>query len=153
MDFLKIETTEDGFDGKVYFGLFGKTIELILDAEDSEFALECATVLNSLEDNVIDSLCHASIRYCNDFLEMIDEPRMDFKHHKDVLKFVYPSALIVPCPNSVREPVVHLELNCEWEIEHGMEWIVRGGLVLYVGAFNGEDPYDDFVPKERWNYA
>ena len=39
------------------------------------------------------------------------------------------------------------------EEEHGMEWIIRGNKVLYVGSFNGEDPMGDFSLKNEWNYA
>lgn len=63
------------------------------------------------------------------------------------------ASLIVPDPEQGDEAVIHLSLNCEWDREHGMEWIVRGGEVLYVGPFHGEDPWRDFTVKEPWNYA
>lgn len=34
-----------------------------------------------------------------------------------------------------------------------MEWVVRGDRVLYVGAFNGEDPWSDYTEEQEWNYA
>jgi hypothetical protein len=64
------------------------------------------------------------------------------------LKHIFPSLLIVPFSNGLNEPVIHLELNCTWEEEHGMEWIIRGNKVLYVGSFNGEDPMGDFSLKK-----
>jgi len=34
-----------------------------------------------------------------------------------------------------------------------MEWIIRSGKVMYVGAYNGINPYGDYDVGEDWNYA
>lgn len=153
MKLVEFEPNEQGFDGTVYFRLFERRIHLILETDDRAFANECAEQLNLLDEPVVDSLCAASIRYCNEFLEAIGEPLEEFSAARDVLRLIHPSALIIPKPNSTGNPVIHLELNCDWEIEHGMEWVVRNGRVLYVGAFNGEDPYGNFDTDVSWNYA
>ncbi len=90
-------------------------------------------LLNSLGNGVIDKLCEASIRYCNDFCDSIGEDLTDFIDENT--------------------PVVDLELNYDWEKEHGMQWIVRDDQVLYVGAYEGEDPWGDYTMKDEWNYA
>ena len=40
-----------------------------------------------------------------------------------------------------------MELNCEWEPEYGMEWVVRSGKVLYSGGFIDTYPWDD-IPQD-----
>lgn len=148
-----IESGEFEIEGEVFFRRFDKFIALSIEDDNIDFAEKCANYLNELSDDVVDSVCEASIRYCNSFLEAIGELPKAFDKPSDVLGLIYPSVLLVPYPENESEPVIHMELNCEWEPEHGMEWVIRGNKVLYVGAFNGEDPWSDFSQKETWNYA
>ena len=141
-------------EGRVHFDLFGIDIDVMIeDPNCTEYAEKCAKYLNELNDDLIAHLCKSSVKYCNNFLEAIGEPIKKFKGPRDVLPLINPILLIVPGLNPEKEPIIHLELNCDWEVEHGMEWIVRGNKVLYVGAFNGEDPTRDFTKKETWNFA
>lgn len=140
-------------EGEVFFNLFNKDIALSVEDTGISFAKKCAEYLNNLPHEVIEHLCEASIRYCNKFLEAIGEPKKEFNKPSDVLPLIHPGVLIVPDPEISDNPVIHLELNCEWEEEHGMEWVIRDNKVLYVGAFNGDDPLSDFSEKQSWNYA
>jgi len=141
-------------EDEVYFTLFDQYINLYnWDGASAEYERACANYLNNLSDTVIDHLCEASIRYCNDFLDAIGEDPKQFENSRDVLALIYPNSLSIPDPKGQAEPVIHMELNCEWEEEHGMEWVVRGDKVLYVGAYNGENPWSDFEPKASWNFA
>ncbi len=153
---LITEVTTEGdwpLQGQVFFSLFERYIAFAVeDAAPIEYVAKCAEYLNSWDEETTESLCQACIRYCNDFRSMIGEDPMQFSSSRDVLKLAYPTTLIVPNPE-FPEPVAHLELNCEWEEEHGMEWIVRGRDVLYVGGFNGQNPWRSYVPKKIWNYA
>jgi len=147
------ESGEFGIEGEVFFRNFDKYIALSIEDDNIVFAQKCAEYLNELSDEVINSVCAASIRYCNEFLNAVGEPTKSFENPTDILSLIYPSVLLVPYPENENQPVIHLELNCEWEVEHGMEWVIRDNKVLYVGAFNGENPWDDFSEKETWNYA
>jgi len=141
-------------EGEVWFGLFDVYINFsVEDAADIKYSESCAHYLNSLSETVIKMLCGASIRYCNNFLNAIGEPTKEFNNYRDILDLIYSSTLLIPNPENDDEPIIHMELNCDWEIEHGMEWVVRNGEVLYVGAFNGVNPWADFSTKESWNYA
>lgn len=154
-ELIKEVTTEGDWalQGQVFFSLFDKYIAFsVEDAASIEYVAECAQYLNSWNEVSIESLCQACIRYCNGFRSMIGEEPMQFSSALDVLKYVYPTTLIIPNPE-FSEPVAHLELNCEWEEEHGMEWIVRGNDVLYVGGFNGQNPWGNYALKKSWNYA
>jgi hypothetical protein len=145
---------QHGQEGEVYFALFEKYIPLFnwRKANDA-YIMKCADHLNSLDETIIGHLCRASIRYCNDFLDAIGQEQKHFNKPRDVLSLIYPSSLSIPEPKEESIPVIHMELNCEWEEEHGMEWIIKDGKVLYVGAFNGLDPWAEFEPKDSWNYA
>ena len=149
-----LDRSNNSFSGKFHSTLFDKPIGVMIYEElDVEFVESCVTLFNGLTDDSINHLCRASELYCNDFLESVGEPEIIFQNPRSVLEIVYPSMLIVPTANSTREPVVQMELNCDWEEEHGMEWVIRENQILYVGAYGGCDPYGDFKAQNDWNYA
>ncbi|OPH62188.1 hypothetical protein BC351_00865 [Paenibacillus ferrarius] len=149
-----IRNTEYGLVGEMYFSLFDRNIEVSIDDELMiEYANICAEYLNSLNDEVINQFCLAAIRYCNEFLSDIGEDEIGFNKPSDVLTLIKPKSLTVPDPQNGLEPVIDMELDCEWEEEHGMELIIRNDTVLYVGAYYGENPWGDYTNKKSWNYA
>lgn len=138
----------------VYSPLFNKEVSVTMDAEDHiGYAESCITYFNAFSDDLIVRLCEASIRYRDFFLEYIGEELIVYESARDVLNHITPLTFTIPNPENGDEPVLHMELNCEWETEHGMEWIVRGDKVLYVGGYDGIDPWGDFTKEDEWNYA
>lgn len=147
-------TTQGSLEGEFYFSLFNKYIQFCVERKAGiEYVRSCVEYLNSLDGNVINALCLASIRYRDEFSDMIGEETVAFSNPRDVLSQIIPKILIVPNPENSDEPVAHLELDCEWEEEHGMEWIIRGSSILYVGGYNGQNPWMDYSDKDSWNYA
>jgi hypothetical protein len=146
--------THFALEGEVFLKLFDRYVGFVTEDDAStEYVVRCAEYFNSMSDELVNDLCLACIRYCNSFLEMVGEKPRTFESPRAVLEAVSPSLLIVPSVEDLDEPVIHMELNCDWEVEHGMEWVVRRNHVLYVGSFNGEDPWADYLEKESWNYA
>ena len=149
-----IQNVKDEVEGEVYCRLFHQYIKRYSwEGAGMGYIEKCAAYLNSLSDEVIDRLCEASIRYCNDFCDMVGGEPKKFENIRDVLKLIQPNGLSIPKPKDENTPVIDLELNCDWEEEHGMQWIIRNDRVLYVGAYNGENPWGDFTAKKEWNYA
>ncbi|SES44958.1 hypothetical protein SAMN05518872_11625 [Psychrobacillus sp. OK032] len=141
-------------EGEAYLELFDLNIKVYIDQEsDIEYADLCITYFNSLSEGLIDEICKASIRYCNEFLDDIGEDIKEFSKSTDVLPLITPNTFYIPHPKNKNEPVIDLELICSWEEEHGMEWIIRDGKVMYVGPYNGVNPYGDCDIEEDWNYA
>ena len=143
-----------GTEYSILVDMFPKPVEIWMEEHSNlDFANECALILKNLSVPVKRHLCRACELYCNDFLDSVGEPLLQFSDEFSVLDNIDPSTLIIPVSDRSHKPVVHMELNCKWEPEHGMEWIVRNNAVLYVGPFNGEDPYGDFSEQHPWNYA
>ncbi|GGA42885.1 DUF6985 domain-containing protein [Psychrobacillus lasiicapitis] len=141
-------------EGEAYLELFNQTIKVYIDQDsDIEYAELCITDLNNLNEELIVSLCEASIRYCNEFLDDIGEEMIKFSKPKDVLAHITLNTICIPNPKNKAEAVIDLELNCTWEEEHGMEWIIRNGEVRYVGPYNGINPYGNCDIGEDWNYV
>jgi len=125
-------------EGEAYLELFDQNIKIYIDQEaDLEYAELCITYLNNLSERLIDEISTASIRYCNEFLDDIGEETIEFSKSTDVLPLITPNTLSIPSPKNKTEPVIDLELICKWEVEHGMEWVIRNGKVMYVGPYNG----------------
>ncbi|MEL6930477.1 MAG: hypothetical protein AAFO95_17865, partial [Cyanobacteria bacterium J06600_6] len=137
-------------EAQVWFSLFDRYIDLCAGAKDNfswDYAQTCAVYLNSLADELVDRLCIASINYCNTYLEDTGQKLIRFSDRRAVLDSISPITLIIP--EMLRsEPVIHLELNCTWEPEHGLEWIIRGDRILFVSAFEGEDPWGEFLDAD-----
>lgn len=124
-------------DGEIWFSLFDQYVDFSIDDDaDLAYAKHCAGFINELTEQAIKDLCEASIRYCNNFLDMLGERTKEFSHYRDVLPMIRPAGFIIPNKESY-DPIIHLELRCDWEPEHGKEWVVRAGELMYVGAFNG----------------
>ena len=139
-------------EGEVVFPLFSKVIDVQgFTSESINYANECAKLLTELDESIISQLCQASIRYCNWILKVFGEEEKSFTNERDVLKLIEPSSLIIE--DGASKPVIHMELNCEWEEEHGMEWIIRDNEVQYVGSFDGMNPFDDYTESDEWNFA
>ena len=139
-------------EGEVFFPLFNKKIKVCGFSPDNvEYANECAKLLTELNDNVVKELCLASIRYCNAFLEAVGEKQYTFDNERDVLAMIEPRFLLIEQDET--RPAIHMELGCDWEEEHGMEWAIRDGKVVYVSSYNGVSPFDDFTEKDEWNFA
>lgn len=141
-------------EGEVFFTLFNKYIKFVADdLADLGYIEKCASSLVELDSEVIDTLCQSSLRYRNDCLQLVNERAQSLSDVREVLHLITPLTLLIPKPYKADEPVIHLELKCDWEAARGMEWLLRGDQVLYVGAFNRENPWDDFTTKETRNYA
>ena len=76
-------------------------------------------------------------------------------HPRDILSLSGSPRLWVPQPQSDNQPIAVLEWNCEWEVEHGMLWIIREDQVFFVGPANlGESLWGDFFfGEDEFNYA
>ena len=65
----------------------------------------------------------------------------DGRTSADILDCVRTGVIIIP--SQVRaSPVVRIELDCDWEPEHGLEWVVESpNFIVYVGPFRMIDDW------------
>lgn len=155
-----IKKGDFGLEGKVKFELFNTEIEVMIDEDaDIEYAEKCASALNDLSQATVEKICKAAKAYCLFFLEECDgsEEDLPFKVTKDtpaeeILKCIQPSCLIINAPEGDGVGI-HLECNCDWEIEHGMELTLLDGELLYCGSFVDARPWYEYDKDEDWNFA
>lgn len=153
-----VEEYEEEIEGITDFSLLGSEIGVFInEGATIEYAEKCVEHLNSLSDAIIEKLCEFSIRYCESMRKYFGEMDVFIPENiklREILKYIYPGELIIEEPVDDRI-AYHLELNCDWEEEHGLEWVIREDEVLYVGSFNSENPFfsKDYFKNASWNYA
>lgn len=135
MEFIK---KKDFYEGTIPFDLLNQDITILLDESDGPdfaYAETCVKALNQLSDQAIDRLCEASLRYCYDFCDIVGEEPPKINASREILMYIEPNSMII---EKVEDDsvVIHLELECSWEEEHGLEWLIKDEQVLYVGPFS-----------------
>ena len=151
-------------EGRVYCKPWDTEIDVSLYEEDVtlEYAEKCAEAMNSMPQELIDTICRAAKLFCLEFFDAIsDEWRAELSHavpvDKDtppaeMMKHFRPYALVVEPPADPSRIGYQLACNCAWEEEHGMEIDVLDGKLVYLCEYGGESPWDNHTDEE-WNYA
>lgn len=145
---------EFGLSGEFYFKLFKSWIGLfIANRSTPEYAASCITMANGLNTALLNQLFVASNAYREHQLKISGNEVKRITTRKGLSQLIEPRRLIIPEPDRGKTPVAHFELNCRWELEHGMEWIIRGESLLYVGEFCGQNPFRKFSTADSSNFA
>ena len=91
--------------------------------------------LTTWDDALFSRLAQATLAYCRAFSEEVGLTDFDGRSSADILDCVRTGVIIIP-PQVRANPVVRIELECDWEPEHGLEWVVESPRsILYVGPF------------------
>lgn len=134
-----------GYEGSVYLNNWDCEVNVTFPSEvKKEYAEKCAEYMDNMDKDMKQRLTRYSYRYFKEMAEMLDDDDLDMPRdvsEEDILKYVYPSVIIVE--EGCREDRIefHVECNCDWEIEHGLEITISNGKILYVGSFNDNPPY------------
>ena len=147
----------------MHWELFDEEIEVSIDeGVDIAYAEKCAEALNNLPEETVKAIWEAAKKYCLYFMEICGEEwddwnEMSFKVTKETpaekLKSeIFPTSLIVDEPEDERVGF-HLECNCSWEPEHGLEITILDGKLVYLGAFEGREAWDNFDHYDGWNFV
>lgn len=151
----KCKKTKFGTEGIFIWNLYDIPINVLIDdGVDLEYADKCVEHLQSLDADFLLKLYDASVRYCESCRADYDDVDVPIGINGiDILRYIEPKLLIIEKPKSY-EPAFHMECNCSWEEEHGFEFTVRNGKLLYVGSFNDMGPWMNIDRyKASWNYA
>lgn len=158
-----IQDGEYGPEGVMHWDLFDEEIKVSIDEDtDIAYAEKCAEALNNLSEETVREIWEAAKRYCLFFIDLCGEEldewnEMTIKVTKEtpaeeIKSQIYPTTLIVDTPEG--EGIgYHLECNCSWEAEHGLEITILDNKLLYLGAYEGSGAWDNFDPNRVWNFA
>ncbi len=154
-----IRKTEFGIEGKLYSKVFNTEMEVMIDEEvNIEYAQKCAEHFNSLNSELVETICKGAKAYCLDFMEMAENfdeeltiPVNSETPPLEMLKCFSPTLLIIEEPDDENKIGYKLECCCDWEIEHGMEIDILDNKVVYLSSFNDYSPWLEYDDSE-YNY-
>lgn len=101
--------------------------------EEADQALTCFLKLTSVERNSISELAYKN---CTDFLEAVGVDEMDealrqIKNHNEIWNFIQPTEIyITRRPYKEQDIYVQVACECDWEQEHGLQFVFRQGKQL-----------------------
>lgn len=153
-----ITVYNDDVAAKVQCKLFNCEIDLLVKAGNTEYAEKCLDYFNNLPDEIIDKLKFYSLRYCEDFRQFFDNDAPEVPKNvseESIFNYVKPRIMVVQEPKNAEKLAFGVELRCEWEREHGMEWVFNDGELLYVGDYVGLSPWysSERYKRECMNYV
>lgn len=144
-----------GYEGTTFLENWDRDVNVTFPSEDKvEYAEKCVKFFQNMGDDFKKRFSRYAYRYFKEMVEEVgeecleDDMPIDVKE-EDILEYVYPNVIIIDekCRDDRLE--FHVECNCDWEIEHGLEITVSDGKILYVGGFDDMPPFD----TERLEYA
>lgn len=156
MSIRNISKNEFGVEALAKFDLFAREIRVMMyDDVKIEYAEKCVEHLNKFSSDIIELLCDAALKYCFEFSDSVGEEVPELREKRDILKYIYPQVLIIDEAEDESKIGYHMECNCEWEIEHGLEFTILDDEILYLGAFNDEGPWQSpaYYKEISWNYV
>ena len=151
-------------EGRVYCKLWNTEIDVSLFDEDVtlEYAEKCAAAMNSMPQELIETICRAAQLFCMEFFDAINDewhselnlavPVNESTPPAEMMRYFRPYALVVEPPEDPSRIGYQLACSCDWEEEHGMEIDVLDDKLVYLSEYGGESPWDDHT-DEDWNYA
>ena len=159
MELIKsLKKVETGMEGEIYFALFERDIELVFDEDVSiEYVTKCVQKLNSLSEEAISAICNYSLDFCVDTMKNLPDVEYakglsDIKSNSDILQFIQPISLTVDAPDDENISAINLYCKCEWDEDNDMQILLQNDTVLYVGVFDGLDPWQHNL-SEWGNYV
>lgn len=139
-----------GFVGDVTLDNWGGEMEVHFPSETKrEYAEKCVEYMQNMDNNTMHRLAKYLYRYFRYFSKFFDDD--DFEEflqmprnvsEEDILKYVQPGTIMIE--EGCREDRIefHVGGSCNWEIEHGFEFTISDGKILYVGSFDDVPPYN-----------
>lgn len=154
--------------GKIYWPLFDCEVSVrIGQGKDVsiEYAEQCVSQLLKLDKIELQSLMRASISYFQDEEKCHGEPiemlfefegmpyPEGFEQPEQILPYIKPVEIYIDqeIPDCYS---VSIFSECAWEPEHGLQWVVRNGKALFVGAAQGLGSHgEEILYLEIWKDA
>lgn len=152
-----------GVEGKMRWELFDEEISVgIGDNVDIAYAEKCAEALNGLPEETVNAIWEAAKKYCLFFIDLCGDEWDEWNEMslnvtkktpaEKIKSEIFPSCLIIDEPEDGRIGF-HIECNCSWESEHGLEITILDGKLVYLGAFESRGAWDEFAPNDEWNFV
>lgn len=126
--------------GTFYSEFFKEKIEFIAEEiTDFDYVESCLNSFNNMSESLVSEILEETFKYYkkSNFTESLDEDlKIIISTPAETLNYIQPNVFIIN--ERTKGPIIHLELECDWEPEHGLEWLIKGEELQYVGPFEGK---------------
>jgi len=150
----ELEKTEFGMEGVIDCPFSKSEIGVMIGEGDFveksliDYAEKCVEFFCNMPESLIEKLCEYTIRYCEESRLSWEEvggkmPVPKGVKGKEIFQYISPTMLIIEEPTDWNMIGFHVEMECDWEEEHGLEWTVKDGKVRYVGPFDDMTAWDE----------
>lgn len=165
MNYVKdIERDGEYVEGLAKVDLFSKEFKVISYVHVPIHYIEhCVEHLDNLSDELLYDLKDCVYKYALSNKEYVDEEEKDRIYGgglDNILSCVKLQNMLVVNKRGIditesTVPTFSLECRCLWEREHGLEIVIHGDKIKYVGMFNdvGLWKSDDYYKKVSGNYV
>lgn len=153
-------------EGKAVSTLFRRDMQVfIYNGADKDYAESCMSSFNRMQPELIDKLCRAAVLFCidslNSWAEIDKRDEIESKMKVQLTPDMPPERILkclVPKIMSVRRSEdgqvgYQVEFDCDFEPDKGMEIVVLGEELIYLGTFRDNSPWDEFPENDPQNYV
>lgn len=117
-----------------------KTNVYIQDGAYMDYAEECIRHLNNLDFRLREHIREKLFKYYEFVRENYDD--IEFVPFEEIMEYIKPLNVSIEPPEA--EVIAYsIECGCNWEIDMGIEIIIKDNELLYVGEFFGIGPWAD----------
>ena len=150
--------------GQIFVPAFNREVSLSIDEKCSlEYVEKVVEYVKDMPSRLINELCKGATDFFRSYLivyqnkKNVNDIYFDFTmpldtNGIDILNYIFPQVLRIDQPLT-NEIGFAFQCECEWEPEHGMEWVVRNGETLSISWFDGLTPWDDEKNFEHYNFG
>lgn len=161
MDLIRniYENEYEEMEGEVYFAYIDKYIHLIYEKDiPMDYVYKTVSLLQEFDEQMMYEMCKYSVKYCKDTLERFPDMELDIDVNKldnplNILEYMKITGLIINMPEDMMEIGINLEGACDWAEEIGIQWLIKGKRVVYVGSWSMLDIWLSSYEESLSNYA
>jgi hypothetical protein len=122
---IHTQTDEESF-GSFQSKLFNRDVELLVNGPiDIDYVSRCINHLESLPDKVLEEVLERTIQYRNACRSALGKSLLETTNSSQIMKSLTPNMFIVD--DEQEQPIINIELGCDWDAEHGLQWGTKRG--------------------------
>ncbi|GAB1541082.1 hypothetical protein NUACC21_37520 [Scytonema sp. NUACC21] len=147
---------EGGSEGSIYFAFFDCTVPVFVSKKIDDYDKRCIEAFFDWGETIFIKLQSASFEYYKDYSDACDGlDDLIIGSPPEIWQYCKP--INIHFESSDEDPnstFVDVELDCDWEPEHGMQWLVKNtNFLMYVGPYYGNASPNQKVDRSLGNYA
>ncbi|WP_445633367.1 DUF6985 domain-containing protein [Nostoc sp. DSM 114161] len=140
-------------EASIYFAKFDLNVRLVADKQLDTYEKRCIETFFAWGETLFTKLEQASFEYYQGHLDNIGE-EVEFSSTQ-IWNHCQPMNIhFISSQKDLFSTFIDVELECDWEIEHGMQWLIKNtDELVFVGPYNGHADPDCKLDLTWWNFA